>query len=162
MINYELEYNCLKPFEIDWLKSGRKTIVMVPTGVRYNRVIHLHGMSFLVKGKFSKAFCNFTNDEAKLYGVNFGTIHASCEHPEFRRPYYGNIISTEVNGWKDALRYYYENNDEHEIDMTTEYDFVLVEYCWINENIPDPIEYEESDYEGECQYDDCDCKNGDD
>lgn len=136
MIDYELEYNCLKPFEIEWLKSGRKTIVMVPKGVHYNNVIHLHGMSFIVKRKFSKSFRDFTADEVELYGVNIGTIDASCEHPEFRCPYYGNIISTEVTGWKDAIRYYYENNAEHGINMTTIYDFVLVEYCWINKTVP--------------------------
>ena len=111
IIDYEKEY-FLKPFEKLLIQDGLKTIVIVPDGVYYNRVIHMNGMSAVVHRTFKKSLRNLSRDEFEKFGVKYGTIEASCDHPEFIRPYYGHSISSDVNGWVDALRFYIEENPD--------------------------------------------------
>lgn len=124
-LDYEKEY-FLKPFEIRLIKDGLKTIVIVPEGIHYNRVIHINGMALVVYRTFKKSLRKLSRDEFEKFGVKYGKIPAECEHPEFIRPYYGHIISSCVSGWADALRFYIEENQD--CDWNIDKPYTMVEF----------------------------------
>lgn len=130
-VDYEKEY-FLKPFEKRLIKEGLKTIVIVPEGVRYNKVIHMNGMSAIVHRTFKKPLRKLSRDEFEKFGVKYGTIEASCEHPEFVRPYYGHIISSAVSGWADALRFYIEENPDCDWNIDKPYTMVEFSLHWLS------------------------------
>lgn len=124
--DYEAEY-FLKPFEVEMIKDHAKTIVIVPDGVKFNTIIHMNGLAAKVVRKFKKSLRKLSKEEAKKFGVKWGTIPASCDHPEFEVQYYGNTMSSDVYGTYDAFKFYIEENPDRGWNIDKPYNMVEFE-----------------------------------
>lgn len=75
--------------EVRYIKSGEKTVLIVPNSYpKFAKIMHFNGISFAVEEKLKPMTANVFMNDVKLhkhrmsFGVKQYIIPASCEHPE--------------------------------------------------------------------------------